>query len=154
MILTNLVCFNKSDDFFKLLNFQGSTNICKNTSMVPLIKQCWIRPWVRKEKNGRKKKKDQGSRRLLICCCCCCFVLFCFVLYRSLNTSQDYACMALSDTSWVLLNILKYSVLSVFSMTNIGQCVQGMFSRSLNTSRTPPNSSGRIICVYMFCIVF
>ena len=120
--------------------------------MVPLIKQCWIRPWVRKEKNGRKGKKRPGfatSSDLLLL-----LLLFCFVLYRYLNTSQDYACMALSDTSWVLLNILKYSVLSVFSMTNIGQCVQGMFSRSLNTSRTPPNSSGRIICVYMFCIVF
>ena len=47
--------------------------------MVPLIKQCWIRPWVRKEKNGRKeKKKDQGSRRLLIINVVV-VVLFCFI---------------------------------------------------------------------------
>ena len=103
---------------FLATKFSGVDHICKNTSMVPLIKQCWIRPWVRKEKNGRKGKKRPGfatSSDLLL-------LLFCFVLYRSLNTSQDYACMALSDTSWVLLNILKYSVLSVFSLTNRSMC--------------------------------
>ena len=70
----------------------------------------------KERKEGKKRPGFATSSDLLL------LLLFCFVLYRSLNTSQDYACMGLSDTSWGLLNILKYSVLSVFSMTNRSMC--------------------------------